>query len=152
MSDQFKNVGQDVEIALRTSGNALDENFLPMILGAAYGAYKIYSVIQVGCEAYDAYQKAGRGEAGRDEALKILIKEGAIAIAVGRGIKGTTYLLGNGRAYFGRSGMGCLCRQDALPQKTAGRGIPRYREDQESAKKGIRRPQRQNPQRRDSGF
>ena len=90
--------GQDVEIAVRTSGNALDENFLPTlyaILGAAVGVYKIDSVIQVVCEAYDAYQKAGRGEAGRDEALKILIEKGAITIVFGKGFKGTTYLLGN---------------------------------------------------------
>ena len=82
--------GQDVGIAMKTSENALENNALPMMMAAAYGAYKVASVAYVAYDAYATYQNEGV-----EAAVQKLLVDGAIAVAVGQGIKGGFYLVGN---------------------------------------------------------
>jgi hypothetical protein len=82
--------GQDVNVAMKTSENALENNALPMMMAAAYGAYKVASVSYVAYDAYTTYQNEGA-----EAAVQKLVVDGAIAVTVGQGIKGSFYLVGN---------------------------------------------------------
>ena len=124
--------GQDVGIAMKTSENALDNNALPMMMAAAYGAYKVASVAYVFYDTYTTYQNEGV-----EAAVQKLVVDGAIAVAVGQGIKGGFYLVGNVAYPTAKAAWSAYVAQSPLMMKIIEGGSHQFGKIKEQVGKGY---------------